>query len=170
MKTVVLGSRPAEVEALIEKRRRLGQDLLDEIWEGDYHMVPAPHPRHGALEIQLARLLGPAADAVGLTASGPFNVGEPGNFRVPDQGYYEGRPDEVFLATASVVVEVRSPGDETYEKFGFYADHQVDEIVVLEPDDDSVRWFALADGDYVEVDRSAVLTVDVADIESQLAW
>lgn len=170
MKTVVLGSRPPEVEALIEKRRRLGQDSFDEIWQGDYHMVPAPHLRHGRLDAQLIRLLGPYGDAAGLTISTIFNLGEPGDFRVPDHGLHRDGPEAVFMATAAVVVEVRSPGDETYEKFGFYADHGVDEIVVLEPDEERLDWFALIDGVYVGVVRSELLGVEVAEISAQLDW
>ncbi|MDQ3680552.1 MAG: Uma2 family endonuclease [Actinomycetota bacterium] len=29
--------------------------------------------------------------------------------------------------------EIISPDDETYEKFGFYADHGVEEIIVADP-------------------------------------
>jgi Uma2 family endonuclease len=170
VKTVVLGSRPPELEALIEKRRRLGQDSLDEIWQGDYHMVPAPHPRHGRLDMHLARLLAPHADGAGLVETSIFNLGEADDFRVPDHGYHRVRPDQVFMPTAAVVVEIRSPGDETYEKFDFYARHDVDEVVVVDPDEERVRWFALRDGAYVEVERSEVLGVTAAEVESQLDW
>lgn len=170
MKTVVLGSRPPEVEALIEKRRRLGQDSFDEIWQADYHMVPAPHARHGLLDAQLLRLLGPYADAAGLTATTIFNLGEPDDFRVPDHGFHRDTPDEVYMATAAVIVEIRSPDDETYEKFDFYARHGVDEIVVLEPDEQRLHWYALVDGAYAEVARSELLDLDVAAIEAQLDW
>jgi len=77
VKTVVLGPRPAEPEALIARRRRLGQDLYDEVWEGSYHVVPAPHRAHGFVENELAIPLAPAATAVGLVGTGPFNLGEP---------------------------------------------------------------------------------------------
>ena len=170
MKTVVLGPRPPEVEAFIEKRRRLGQDSFDEIWQGDYHMVPAPHGRHGRLDAQLLRLLGPYGDSVGLTVTTIFNLGEPDDFRIPDYGFHRDNPDAVYLTTAAVIVEIRSPGDETYEKFDHYAEHGVDEIVVLEPDEERVHWFELVDGGYRETDRSAILAVDVAEIEGQLDW
>lgn len=170
MKTVVLGSRPPEVEALIEKRRRLGQDSFDEIWQGDYHMVPAPHSRHGRLELELAALLRPFALESGLVPTGPFNLGTPDDFRVPDQGYHRFPFDGAFLATAVIVVEIRSPDDETYEKFDFYARHGVDEIVVLEPDEERLDWFALIDGLYVGVVRSELLGVEVAEISAQFDW
>jgi hypothetical protein len=170
VKTVVLGSRPPELEALIEKRRRLGQDSFDEIWQGDYHMVPAPSGRHSRLEMDLARLLWPSADAAGLIQTGPFNIGVADDCRIPDQGYHRVRSDDVWFATAAVVVEIRSAGDETYEKFDFYARHDVDEIVVVEPDDERVLWFVLRDGAYIEVERSEVLGVTTAEVESQLDW
>lgn len=170
MKTVVLGSRPPEVEALIEKRRRLGQDSLDEIWQGEYHMVPAPHPRHGRLDAQLIRLLGPLADTAGLTTTTIFNLGEPDDFRVPDHGFHRQRPEAVYVVTAAVVVEVRSPGDETYEKFDFYARHGVDEAAVVDPDEERLHWFLLVDGGYRETARSEILAVDVAAIEAKLDW
>jgi hypothetical protein len=64
MRTVVVGKRPPEVENLLERRRILGQDLFDEVWKGEYHMVPAPHGRHGRVDFELAGILRPyAADA-----------------------------------------------------------------------------------------------------------
>lgn len=44
-KTVVLGPRPQELVALIERRQALGLDTYDEVWEGTYHVAPAAHPR-----------------------------------------------------------------------------------------------------------------------------
>lgn len=38
-----------------------------------------------------------------------------------------------WLATAAVVVEILSPDDETFEKFSFYARHDVDEVLVADP-------------------------------------
>jgi hypothetical protein len=46
VRTVVLGPRPPELEAVLERRRALGQDLYDEVWAGEYHMAPAPSHRH----------------------------------------------------------------------------------------------------------------------------
>ena len=46
---------------MLERRRRLGQDLFDEVWEGVLHMNAAPSGRHGDLESQLHVLLAPLA-------------------------------------------------------------------------------------------------------------
>jgi Uma2 family endonuclease len=171
VKTVVLGPRPAELESLIERRRKLGLDLYDEVWEGSYHVVPAPHPAHGFVERRLAVLLEPAAEAHGLVGIGPFNLGEPDDYRVPDGGYHRGMPDTVFVPTAALVVEVVSPDDETFAKFDFYAAHGVDELLVADPATRSVRLFALsAGGRYVETERSELLGVRASELTAAIAW
>lgn len=54
MSTLVLGERPPELEQLLAGRRTLGQDLFDEVWEGSYHVAPAPSFSHGRVEAELA--------------------------------------------------------------------------------------------------------------------
>jgi len=56
MPTLVRDPQPVEFEQLLERRRALGQDLLDEVWEGVYHMNPAPAARHADVAQQLAVL------------------------------------------------------------------------------------------------------------------
>lgn len=170
MKTVVLGERPAELEALLARRRALGQDLFDEVWEGVYHMAPAAHPWHGYVENQLGVLLDPLARAAGLVGTGPFNLGEPDDYRVPDRGYHRGVPSTVWVPNAVLVVEVVSPDDETWEKFDFYARLGVEEIAVADPMAGVLRWFALAGDRYDETDRSGVLGITVEDLSTQIDW
>ncbi len=57
MRTVVLDPQPAEVEELLERRKRL--DPYDEVWVGTYRLPPAAHPHGGYLHDQLARTPGP---------------------------------------------------------------------------------------------------------------
>jgi hypothetical protein len=113
VRTIVLGPQPAELEALLARRRSLGLDTHDEVWEGDYHMAPAAHASHGWLDDQLAVLLHPLARDAGLGGTGAFNLGAPGDFRVPDRGYHRVRPATTWLSTAAIVVEIESPHDET---------------------------------------------------------
>lgn len=48
MRSVVLGERPPELEEFLERRRALGQDGYDEVWEGEHHAAPgAPVARRG---------------------------------------------------------------------------------------------------------------------------
>ena len=170
VKTVVLGPRPSELHALIERRQRLGIDLYDEVWEGSYHVAPAAHPSHGYVDKQLAVLLAPYAAAAALIGTGPFNLGRADDYRVPDAGYHRSLPNAVWVPTAAVVVEVVSPDDETYEKFGFYADHGVDELIVADPAARTVRCWRRGTSGYAEVPGSELLTVSADTLTRLVAW
>jgi Uma2 family endonuclease len=170
VKTVVLGPRPAELEELIERRRRLGQDLYDEIWEGSYHMAPAPHSDHGHLDAELAAILAQLAKAAGMTSSGPLDIGRPDDYRVPDRAVLRERQHATYLPTAAVVVEIVSPDDETFEKLPFYADHGVEEVLTVEGQERRVRIFSLEGSSYVETGRSALLGITAAELAERIDW
>jgi len=170
--TLVCDPQPAEFEALLERRRRLGQDLLDEVWEGVYHMNPAPHGRHVEIQQQLAELLGPIARAAGLRARvGIFNLGEPNDYRVPDGGVFSSEATEVFFATVALAIEIVSPDDQTWEKLGFYAAHRVDELLIVDPQERRVHWLGLAgDGGYQPLERSGLLALGPAELAELIDW
>lgn len=170
MKTVVLGERPAEIESFLARRRALGQDLYDELWEGVYHVAPASHAWHGYLDNVLAELLGPYARRAGLVGTGPFNLGGPDDYRVPDRGYHNGLPSGVWLPSAAIVVEIVSPDDETWAKFDFYARHQVDEICTAEAAGSRLRWFNLVGNAYDETGTSPLLDISADDIAARIDW
>jgi Uma2 family endonuclease len=170
MRTVILGERPPAIEALIESRRRTGADRRDEIWDGDYHMNPAPRRPHGNLQAQLIYLLTPHARRQRLYVTSDFNVGVPNDYRIPDGGICRDNADVVYADTAALVIEVHSPDDETYEKLPFYAARRVDEVVIADPATRRLTWLRLAEGTYVETDRSALLDLDTADLAAQLDW
>ena len=166
----MLGPPPRELEGLIQRRRTLGIDTFDEVWEGSYHMAPAAHPAHGYVGAQLAVLLAPFADAAGLIGTDPFNLGEPDDYRVPDRGYHRSLPESTWVPTAAVVVEVVSPDDETYDKFGFYAAHGVDELIVADPTARTVTCWALDSGAYRQTDGSTLLARSAAELHAGIAW
>lgn len=171
MTTVVLGEPPAELAALIERRRLLSLDLYDELWEGMHHMVPAPRPAHGYVDRALAVLLAPYAAAASLVGTGPFNLGTPEDYRVPDGGYHRSLPSEVYVPTAAVVVEILSPDDETFGKFDFYARHGVDELLVGDATTRRVRcWERAQSGGYTETSRSKLLGIATADLIAGIDW
>lgn len=170
MKTVVLGPRPGELQALIERRQRLGIDLFDEVWEGSYHVAPAAHPSHGYVDKQLAVLLAPYATAAGLIGTGPFNLGEPDDYRVPDGGYHRSLPTAVWVPTVAVVIEVVSPHDETYEKFGFYADHDVDELIIADPATRTARCWRRDTGGYTAAPASRLLAISADALTQLVTW
>ncbi len=171
MRTVIVGDPPIEVEQLIKQRQALGQDLFDEVWEGDYHMVPAPSRGHARVEIQLARTLGPSADRAGLLVTGPCNIGERDDFRVPDQAYFQnGTADEVFNPTAEIVVEIVSPADESRMKFDFYHRHGVTEVLIVDPDACTVEWFARDAAAFRPAGGSGLLGVTADELSRSIDW
>jgi len=168
--TLVCDPPPADFEALLERRQRLGQDLLDEVWEDVYHMNPAPHRGHAHVAQQLAELLGPPARDGGLVPMmSIFNLGEPDDYRVPDGGLFEPGPDEVYLATAALVVEIVSPGDKTWDKLGFYAAHDVSELLIVDPKERRVHWLGLqTDGEYSPVEPSTLIAFGPAELSARI--
>jgi Uma2 family endonuclease len=170
MATLVLGPRPPELEALLERRRRTGADRFDEVWEGVYHVVPAPSDAHALIESQLHVLLAPLARAAGLLMSGPFNLGEgEHDFRVPDAGVHRSGGWGVWQPTAALVIEIVSPGDESRQKLPFYAQRRVEEVVIVDPAERTVTWLALGDGDYQPVGKSALIDSGPA-LGDQIDW
>lgn len=135
MPTLVLGTPPPELEARLERRRRAGVDRLDEVWQGVRHLVPGPSFEHANVAQQLAVLLDAPARAAGLVPTlHEFNLGEgEHDFRVPDGELHRPGAAGVWLSTAALVVEVRSPGDETWQKLPFFAAHHVDEVLIVDP-------------------------------------
>ena len=170
MRTVVLGERPIELDALIRHRAVIGADTHDEVWEGEYHMAPAPNGAHAALEAELAVVLSPLAKRAGLFSRGALNLGNLNDYRVPDWSLLRHPESLTWYETAALVVENVSPGDESWQKFMFYAAHEVDEVVIVEPRDRSVRWFRREGREYEPVEHSSLLDISVADVVGQIDW
>lgn len=170
MRTVVLGPRPEVLERLIEERRARGADLYDEVWEGEYHMSPAPSGPHAVLDDQVAVTLHPRAKVAGLVGSGPFNLGTKDDYRVPDRGYHRAPPKAAFASTAAIVVEILSPDDETFEKFEFYARHGVEEIFVVDQGDRSVSVFVRGETGFSPSQSSELLRATAAALAEGIEW
>jgi Uma2 family endonuclease len=141
-----------------EWRKTTGADRFDEMWDGVLHMGPTPNRTHqdleGALETWLRNHWAPLS---GGKVYHQINVASVGgwtsNYRVPDlvlltperfavdrNEYFEGGP--------SAVVEIRSPGDESYEKLPFYAAIGVPEVWVIDRDTRQPELHVLADRGY----------------------
>ena len=157
-----------EFEALLERRRRLGQDLFDEVWEGVLHMNPVPHSQHARLQWQLAGILAALATSAGMQALGQFNMGEEGDYRVPDGALLRPGPDAVYLPTAALVLEIVSPGDETWEKLDFYAAHGVEELLIVDPQQKTVSWMGLEAREYKHVKRSRLIELGANELAKQI--
>jgi len=136
-------------EQLLAERRRLGLDGRDEMWEGELHMVPPPSFGHQEREAALAALLLPVARAQGLRlATEPGLYDGDGGWRVPELAV--AAPGNVthrgVEGGAVLVVEIRSPGDETDAKTPFYDRFGVNELLIVDRDTATVELFHRGDG------------------------
>ncbi len=170
MKTVVLGDMPPAVLSLIAERQRLGLDTHDEVWNGEYHMAPAASFKHSRSNGLLFQLLDNAAAPRGLIASMEFNLGVNKDFRVPDLGVHRGAPEGIWFPTATMVVEVRSPDDESYDKFGFYFAHGVEELLIADLPTETVSWFVRDSNGFQSDVVSQILGLTSAQVTETLGW
>jgi Uma2 family endonuclease len=170
MRALLSDPAPAEFEVLLERRRRWGADRRDEVWQGVLHVNPAPHGRHAKLQAQLLRLLGVYADAAGLTALGDFNLGHRDDYRIPDAGLLRPGPDELYYPTVALAIEILSPGDETWDKLPFYAAHEIDELLIVDPAEQTVRWLARSGERYEPIARSGLIDLSADELTGQLDW
>ena len=172
MPTLIMDPAPAEIDALIERRRRLGLDHRDEMWEGVYRMNPPPPLEHQVILQQLAELLGQLARQAGLMpVIHEFGLGEgKDNYRVPDGGLHRPGAAGVWQSTAAVVIEIVSPGDESWAKLPFYAAHDVDEVLIIDPREHSVAWLGLADGEYRPIERSGLIDLGSDRLAERIDW
>jgi Uma2 family endonuclease len=133
-------------DAILEQRRRLGLDRRDEVWEGVYHIVPPPSGEHQEVvddlfvlfrcyirEYQLGRMRsntgvrgGPDREQDYCIPEWVFLKREREDLLRSESGFVDDGPD--------VVLEVRSPGDETYEKIPFYEAIGVRELLLVDRD------------------------------------
>lgn len=172
MRTLMLDPPPPEVRALLERRRQLGLDRKDEVWEGVLHVVPAPDVRHAKLTQQLAVIFDAPARKAGLSAAmAEFNLGESEqDYRVPDGGLLHPKAAGTWVPTAPLVVEILSPGDESWQKLPFYAARNVTEVLILDPQKREVHWLVLTDGRYEPTDQSGLLDLSAASLARRIEW
>jgi Uma2 family endonuclease len=142
----VLVDPPADV---IAERARLGLDVFDEVWDGEYHMVPTPTNEHQRMGARLLIALYPVAGSVGLEVRYELNllpsdaVGFE-DFRVPDLVVFHPSvgAEEGVRGAAELVVEIRSPGDESLAKLPFFDRIGVGEVLIIDRDTKAVRRWA----------------------------
>jgi Uma2 family endonuclease len=138
---------------LIQWRKQTGADMWDEMWEGVLHMPPLPNREHQDFQWSFETWLRTFwARPGGNRVYHEINLASPGgwphDYRIPDlllltpdrfgidrNEYFEGPP--------TVVVEIRSPDDESYEKFPFYAKLGVPEVWVVDRDTKAPEVFLL---------------------------
>jgi Uma2 family endonuclease len=158
----------------LARRKQLGLDRRDEMWEGVLHMTPAPNVEHQRILDELIRFLGGRIKTTGRgTVLSGINVfRSDDNYRIPDLTFVTaGR--ESFLAEDGVrgegpdgVIEIRSPHDESYEKLPFYATIGVREAIVIDRDTKRPEVFRLVGSQYVALqpDREGWLLAETLQV------
>ena len=172
MHAVVLEGR--DLEGLKRERARTGADRWDEVWEGILHMAPAPSTEHQRLEAELLQALVQVIRRTGRgTVFSQANVADPvdqmDDYRVPDiavvlhestatiaEHYISGGPD--------LVVEIRSPNDETYEKISFYERLGVRELLIIDRDEKSFELYRQEAGRLTQAASGTSVISDVTNL------
>lgn len=150
----------------LARRRLTGIDRWDEMWEGVLHMAPAPAFEHQRIVDELIAFLMPLLRARGrgtlVSGVNVFNEASgPEDYRIPDLTFVAAGSESRIAADGirggapEVVVEVRSPGDETYEKLPFFARLGVREVVVVPRDSKKPEIYRLTGSQYLAVAAEA---------------
>jgi Uma2 family endonuclease len=131
-------------EHFLERRKRIGADRWDEMWEGELHMPPAPNLEHQDLEWAIESWLrNHWAPRRGSKVYHQINVasrgGWPNDYRLPDlvlltPDRFQINKMEYFDGGPTAVVEIRSPGDESMDKLPFYGRIGVEEAWIIDRD------------------------------------
>jgi len=130
-----------EWKEILRKRRALGHDRKDEVWNGVYFMAPDPTNSHQRLTSRIEDAL-EASAPVGSNVQAGGNVSDRKkgwklNFRCPDvMVFLPGNPAEDcethYVGGPDFLVEVVSPGDRSEKKLGFYASVGVREVLLVD--------------------------------------
>jgi len=159
----------------VDERVRRGLDRFDELWQGVLHMVPPPRLIHQRMGSKLLAFLEPLLRTSGIDVlyeTGVFRPGSDGkDYRIPDLVFFSSddtalMKDRGLEGAPLAVLEMRSPDDETYDKFPFWADIGVKEVIVIDPENRALEIYRLAGRQYVAVSadeqgRAHAATIDV---------
>jgi Uma2 family endonuclease len=122
---------------LLEERRRLGHDLLDEVWDGVLHMVPPPGTPHQSFARKLLLFLSSRVhDGYQIFyETGLYLSLDESNYRIPDLVVAENADvaERGIEKRAELVVEVLSKNDMSRDKLPFYAACNVKEVWLVDP-------------------------------------
>jgi hypothetical protein len=150
-------------QAMLDERRRRGEDRRDEMWDGLPHLQPVLDRAHQELATAFLRAADPVSEAAGLRiGQHPRLFRSADDYRVPDQAVY--RPEQMSergLESAELVIEIRQDWDQTYEKLDFYARVGVEEVLVLHPQPRGVELLLERGGRMLPVQSDGRLHSDV---------
>jgi Uma2 family endonuclease len=169
---------------LIARRRRLGIDHWDEVWDGVYVMSPPPDIEHQDFGFDLVEVLRLIVKRAGLgeVFSG-VAISDHGhdwrkNFRVPDASIFlndnpaEDRETHWF-GSPDLAIEIVSPKDRSRKKIPFYEKIGTRELLIVDRKPWQLSLYRLIDRKLSEVGKSTLaepvtLASDVVPMSFQL--
>jgi Uma2 family endonuclease len=148
-------------EFILEWRRKTGADRRDEMWEGVLHMSPEADREHQDLEGCLEGWLrqhwarprrAKVYHRINISTAEVGNQWTD-NFRIPDlvlltRDRFHIDRKTYFAGGPNVVVEIRSPNDESEEKLPFYASIGILEVWIIDRDTKQTDLYVLEKGTY----------------------
>ena len=137
---------------MLEERRRLGHDRLDEVWDGVLHMVPPPGTPHQSFARELLFFLrSRIRDGYHIFyETGLYLSADDSNYRIPDlmvaaTAHIAERGIEQH---AELVVEALSKNETSRDKLPFYAACRVTEVWLVDPKSREHEIYVLRGGQY----------------------
>jgi Uma2 family endonuclease len=143
----------------LEEHKSSAAAQWDEMWNGVLHMPPMPNGMHQDFSLDLASYIKWRwAKPLGGRVRQEVNLTTPAdeaqwtlNYRIPDivlldRDRLHIDKNEYMVGAPLVVVEIKSPGDETYAKFPFYAGLGVPEVWVFDRDTKAPEIHTLSGG------------------------
>src|SRR5436305_884473 len=130
---------PALVRELIRERQTLGIDKCDEVWEGVYVVPPLANNPHQTLVMDFAEIIRALIGRENGQVFPGANVSDrrknwEKSFRCPDVVVVlkDGKAvdcDTHWMGGPDFLIEIESPGDDTYDKIPFYSKLVVRELL-----------------------------------------
>ena len=155
------------VRRVIRRRRRLGLDRKDEVWNGRYIVMPDPDNVHqdlvGALLTVLRIVISWAKLGNAYPGGNISNRADKwtSNYRVPDVTVFlndnpaENRQTH-WLGGPDLAVEIVSDNDKSRKKLDFYASVGTRELLIIDRDPWQIELFRLTNGELVSVGQSTI--------------
>ena len=155
------------IRRIIRRRRRLGLDHKDEVWNGRYIVMPDPDNVHQRLVGFLVTVFQIVIDWTGLGKVFPgTNISDRDekwthNYRVPDVAIFlNDNPAEDrhthWFGGPDLAVEIVSDNDKSRKKLDFYASVGTRELWIVDRDPWLIELFRLRDGELVSAGTSTV--------------
>ena len=163
---------PGMEKSFRARRKRLGIDKYDEVWNGVLVVPPLANNEHQRLVLGLASAIAASVDAdKGDQVLPGANVSDQKkhwkkNFRCPDVvvvlagGVAKDRGTH-WLGGPDFLIEIVSPGEDPQLKFDFYAKVKTRELLIVDRDPWALELYQLRRGKLRVVGRSDVATPTV---------